>query len=214
LFVIDALVAGLLTAVWYFGFTRYNYRLGIQALRRVSAACASEGSIVQARWLGSSRLQANLRFSTHWFERVRVTVRLCPRPIPFQWLLWLFRKQKETVTFEADLDYAPGFPLEVFRHNWFTHGNTALASDSHDWLISRHGPVVFTTRPQWTHELPPVVHTFMTSTGHSLLSVRLRSESPHLSATIALDTLCDQESAAGFLTVLRDLAAGASASRQ
>jgi hypothetical protein len=214
LFVIDALGAVLLAGVWYFGFTRHNYRRGIQTLRRVSAACATEGSIVQARWLGSSRLQANLRFSTHWFERVKVTVRLCPRPIPFQWLLWTYRKQKETLTFEADLDCAPGFPLEVFRHSWFTHGKVALASDSQDWLISRHGPVVFTTRPEWTHELPPVVHTFMTSTGHSLLNVRLGSKSPHLAATIALDALSDQEAAAGFLTVLRDLAAGASASRQ
>ncbi len=212
--VIDGLVAAILTAVWYFAFTRYNYRRGIQTLRRVSAACANEGSIVRARWLGSSRLQANLHFSTSWFDRVRVTVRLCPRPIPIQWLVWAYRKQKETVTFEADLDYAPSSPLEVFRQSWFTHGNMSIASDSQDWLISRHGPVVFTTRPQWTHELPPVVHTFMTSTGHSLLDVRLRSKSPHLAATINLDALSDQESAAGFLNVLRELAAGASASRQ
>ncbi len=211
---IDAAIAAFAAGAWYFAFTRYNYRRGVQALRRVSAACASEGSIVQARWQGSSRLQANLRFPTQWFERVRVTLRLCPRPVPFQWLLWIARKQKETFTFEADLDCAPGSALEIFRQSWFTHGNMALAADSQDWLISQLGPVVFTTRPQWTHELPPVVHTFMTSTGRSLLSVRLRSKSPHLTATIALDALADQESAAGFLTVLRDLAADASTSRQ
>jgi hypothetical protein len=54
----------------------------------------------------------------------------------------------------------------------------------------------------------------MTSRGHSLISVRFRPESPHLVATVALDAVSDQEAAAGFLTVLRDLAAGASASRQ
>ena len=210
----DAIVAGLAAAVWYFGFARYNYRRGIQALRWVSAACAAEGNIVQARWLGPSRLQANLRLATHWFERVRVTVRLFPRPIPFQWLLCIFRKQKETLTFEADLDCVPGFPLEVFRHRWFTRGDIALAAESQDWLMSRPGPVVFTTRPQWTNQLPPVVQTFMTSRGHSLISVRFRPESPHLVATVALDAVSDQEAAAGFLTVLRDLAAGASASRQ
>jgi hypothetical protein len=59
-----------------------------------------------------------------------------------------------------------------------------------------------------------VVHTFKTSRGHSLLSLRFRPESPHLAATVALDTLSDKESAAGFMTVLRDLAAGASALRQ
>ena len=74
--------------------------------------------------------------------------------------------------------------------------------------MSRPGPVVFATRPQWTNELPPVVHTFMTSRGHSLISVRFRSVSPHLVAIVALDAVSDQEAAAGFLTALRDLAAG------
>ena len=211
---IEAIAAVLVAAAWYFGFARYNYRRGIRALRWVSAACAAEGNIVQARWLGPSRLQANLRLATHWFERVRVTVRLLPRPMPVQWLLCILRKQKETLTFEADLDCVPGFPLEVFRHRWFTRGNIAVAAESQDWLMSRPGPVVFATRPQWTNELPPVVHTFMTSRGHSLISVRFRPESPHLVATVALDAVSDQEAAAGFLTVLRDLAAGASASRQ
>ena len=116
----DAIAAGLVAAGWYFGFARYNYRRGMEALRWGSAACGAEGNIAQSRWLGPSRLQANLRLATHWFECVRVTVRLFPRPIPFQWLLCIFRKQKETLTFEADLDCAPGFPLEVFRHRWFT----------------------------------------------------------------------------------------------
>jgi hypothetical protein len=213
-FLIDAMGAALVALGWYFAFTRYNYRRGIQALRWVSTACADEGSIVQARWLGASRLQANLRLATHWFERVRVTVRLFPRPLPFHWLLCIFRKQKETLTFEADLDCAPGFALEVFRQRWFNRGEVALAADSQNWLIARPGPVVFSTRPQWTNELPPVVHTFMTSRGHNLISVRFRPESPHLVATIALEAVSDQEAAKGFLTVLHDLATGASASRQ
>ena len=78
---IEAMAAVLAAAVWYFGFARYNYRRGVRALRWVTA-CAAEGNIGQARWLGPSRLQANLRLATHWFERVRVTVRLLPRPMP------------------------------------------------------------------------------------------------------------------------------------
>jgi len=54
----------------------------------------------------------------------------------------------------------------------------------------------------------------MTSRGHNLISVRFRSKSPHLTATVALETLSDRQASAGFLDVLRDLAAGASTSRQ
>jgi hypothetical protein len=54
----------------------------------------------------------------------------------------------------------------------------------------------------------------MTARGHNLISVRFRSESPHIAATVPLEALSDEQAAAGFLSVLRELAAGASASRQ
>src|SRR5581483_5657912 len=126
-----------------------------------------------------------------WFENARITIKLLPRPIPIQWVVCLWRRQKETLTFEADLDYSPTFQLE----------------------ISRPGPVVLTTRTEWTHELTPVVNTLMTSRGHSLITVRFRPDSPNLAATIPLDALADEEATAAFLNVLRDLAAGASASK-
>jgi len=54
----------------------------------------------------------------------------------------------------------------------------------------------------------------MTSRGHNLVSVRFRPESPHLAATVPLEALPDEQATAAFLSVLRDLAAGASTSRQ
>jgi hypothetical protein len=74
--------------------------------------------------------------------------------------------------------------------------------------------VVLTTSNQWQQELPPIVNTLMTSRGHSLLKVRLRPESPHLACTMDLDSLSGEEAVAGFLGVLREVAAGASRSRQ
>lgn len=219
LLLIDAVGAVALSAFWYFCFASYNRRRAIQALRWVETACSGEGRIVKAEWLSPSRLHAQLDFATHWFDQARVTVHLFPRPLPFKWLYCVWRRQKETVTFEADLGYAPSLMLEVFRHSWVTGkrtsmDRTSLDEDSRDWSLIRPGPVVFTTASQWAQELPPVVRTFMTSRGHTLLSVRLRSQSPHLAVTIPLGALSDQESAAGFMKVLRDLAAGASASRQ
>jgi hypothetical protein len=214
LVLIDALSAVGLLGLWYFCFARYNRRKGALALRWVEAACSTKGRIVETHWSGASRLQARLRFAAHWFENARVTVRLSPRPLPFKWLFSLWRKQKETLTFEADLDCAPSFQLEVFRHRWLTQGHHSLAAGPQDWLISRPGPVVLTTRTHWNQELTPVVNTLMTSRGHSLLSVRFRPQSPHLAATVSLEALSDEQTAACFLNVVRDLAAGASTHRQ
>jgi hypothetical protein len=200
--------------LWYWGVLNYHRRKGEQALRWVEAACSGKARVSESRWINICRLQATMRFAAHWFENARVTVRLLPRPIPFQWLLCLWRQQHETLTFEADLDYTPGFHLDVFRHRWLTYKHRNPGSTSRHWQISRPGPVVLTTRTEWSQELAPVVNTLMTSRGHNLVSVRFRPESPHLVATVPLDALSDEETAAGFLSVLRDLAAGASTSRQ
>jgi hypothetical protein len=179
----------------------------------VESACATRGRLVETKWLSASRLQAHFSFATHWFENARVTIKLLPRPIPVQWLVCLWRRQKETLTFEADLDYSPNFHLEISRHRWLTQKPKEISNPQRNWTISRPGPVVLTTRTEWTHELTPVVNTLMTSRGHSLMTVRFRPDSPNLAATIPLEALADEEATAAFLNVLRDLASGASASR-
>jgi hypothetical protein len=212
-FLVGILAAAVLVAIWYFCFTRYNRGRGIEVLRRVEAACSGQGQVVDARWLNGSRLQAHLRFAAHWFENARVTVRLLPRPLPTQWLVSRWHRQKETVTFEADLGCAPRLQLEVIRHRWVTSSESPSTKSKRSWSVVRPGPVVMTTSAEWRQELPPIVNTLMTTRGHHLLNVRFRPDSPHLAATIDLEALSDDETALGFFGVLRDLAAGASASR-
>jgi hypothetical protein len=208
---ISGIVAVAALLLWYVGFTQYNRRKGMKALHWVETACVGEGRIVDSRWLGTSRVKAQLRFTRQPIEDASVTVRLRPRPLLVHWALSLWRGQKETLTFEANLDHVPTFNLEVMRHRWFTHNSPpSTETGSHKWIISRPGPVVLTTRTHWNQELTPVVNTLMTSRGHNLISVRFRSKSPHLTATVALDSLSDPQAGAGFLDVVRELAAGAS----
>jgi len=214
LLLIDVVTAAVLVGLWYFFLARYNRRKGIRALRWVEVACSNRARIVEAHWIGTSRLQANLRFAAHFFENARLTIRLLPRPVPVQWLLSWWHKQRETVTFEADLDYVPSIHLEVRRHRWLTHRTGKMRDRGRNWVVARPGPVVLTTSTQWRQELPPIVHTLMTSRGHDLISVRFGPNSPHLAATIDLEALSGEEAAASFLGVVRDLAAGASTSRQ
>ena len=206
-------IASLVVFAWYLLFSRYNRRKGTLVLQWVEAACAARGRIVETKWLNASRLQAHFSFATHWFENARVTIRLLPRPIPLQWIISLWQRQREILTFEADLDYSPAFHLEVSRHRWLTEKPKEIANPDRNWIVSRPGPVVLTTRTEWTHELTPVVNTLMTSRGHHLLTVRFRPDSPNLAATIPLEALADEQTTASFLSVLRDLAAGSSASR-
>ena len=125
---IDALSAIVLLGVWFFYFARYNRRKGATALHWVEAACSNKGRMLDARWLGVSQLHARFGFSAHWFDNARVTIRLRPRPIPFKWFVSIWHKQKETLTFEADLDGAPAFHLDVFHHRWLSQRHGQLSS--------------------------------------------------------------------------------------
>ncbi len=214
LIAIDALCATTVVILWYLLFTRYNRRKGTLILQWVEAACATRGRVVEMKWLSTSRLQVHLSFAAHWFENARVTIKLLPRPVPIQWILCLWRRQRETITFEADLDDTPSFHLDISRHRWLTQKPKEVSNPARNWTISRPGPVILTTRTEWTHELTPLVNTLMTSRGHNLLTVRFRRDSPNLAATIPLDALSDEETTASFLSVLRELAAGSSTSRQ
>ena len=213
LIVIATLCATVVDVLWFVLLSRYNRRKGGLILRWVEAACATRGRVVESKWLSRNCLQAHLSFAAHWFENARVTIRLLPRPVLIQWLICVWRRQRETVTFEADLDDSPAFHLEISRHRWLTQKPKEISNPRRNWTVSRPGPVVLTTRTEWTHELTPLVNTLMTSRGHNLLTVRFRPDSPNLSATVPLDSLSDEETTAAFLSILRDLAAGSSASR-
>ena len=216
LLVIDVVCAVAALGGWYLFFAAYNRRRGAEALRWVQSACAGKGRVADAHWIGSSRLYARLQFPSRSFENARVTLRFRPRALPLRWLLSRWRKQKETLTFEADLGGSPSFHLEVVRHRWCAHsrGVTNSKRDQREWDIYEPGPIVLTTRTHWKEDATPELNALMSVRQQDVLQVRFRPQSPQFSATIALDALDDPRTAASFLTTLRELAAGASAHRQ
>ncbi len=140
LLLIDVLSAVVVMAAWFFYFARYNRRKGAAALHWVEAACSNKGQMLDSRWLSQTLLQARFGFPAHWFDNARVTIRLRPRPIPFKWFVSIWHKQKETLTFEADLDSTPSFHLDVFRHRWLSQRHSQLSSQPREWSVSRPGP--------------------------------------------------------------------------
>jgi len=216
LLAIDAVCAVTAVGLWYFLFAAYNRRKGAAALRWVESACAGRGRVLEARWLGSSRLHARLMFASRSFENARVIMKFRPRALPVHWFLSCWRKQKETLTFEADLGGSPQFHLEVVRHRWCAHsrGSGIRRRDDRDWDVYEPGPVILTTKTHWKDDPVAELNALMAVRHQEVLQVRFRPESPQFSATIKLDALDDPRTAASFLSTLRELAAGASAHRQ
>lgn len=208
---IVVVVAGVLAFLWYAWFTRYNRRRGAVVLSWVQAACLGHGRIVHPRWQASSSLlKATLNLSSRWFENARLTIRLLPRPLPVQWFLSRYGKREETLTFEADMGFPPGFDLNVIRHRWSGHsGNKSTRRRT--WNIHRPGPVVLTTKEDWPAELSPVVNALTSWRDKDFVSVRFNPTSPHFVATVALENLSNQQAAATLLGLFRELAASSSA---
>jgi hypothetical protein len=210
--IVDAAIAFTALLLWYLWFAHYNRQRALGILKWVQSACADKARITKASWSGSARLLAELRFPPHMFEHARVTVRLLPRAIPIKWALSRWRKEKETLAFEADLDSAPRFQLEVHNHRWSGQNNKSAGDKN--WVVTRPGPVVLTSRTRWEQELSPVIAALLASRERNFKTVRFSPQSPHLSATLDIDTLPDQQAATEWLEALRELAAGASTSRQ
>jgi hypothetical protein len=219
---IDVVVAGTLFFLWYAWFVRYNRKRAGNVLQWVQAACLGKGRVADLRWqASSSRLKATLHLSSRWFEDARLTIRLLPRPLPVQWALSRWRQQQETLTFEANMGFPPGFHLDVIRHRWSGHtgaqgsgskGSGSLEStDTRTWTVTRPGPVILTTKEDWPVELSPVVNALASWRDKDFVGVRFNSKSPHFTATVALENLSDQKAASALLGLFRELAASSSA---
>jgi len=214
---IDVVVGLALCFLWYAWFVHYNRRRAGDVLQWVQAACLGKGRVVNLRWqASSSRLNATLHLSSRWFEEAHLTIRLLPRPLPVQWALSRWRQQQETLTFEADMGFPPGFHLDVIRHRW--SGRTGAKSSgakgstgTRTWTVSRPGPVILTTKEDWPVELSPVVNALASWRDKDFVGVRFNSSSPHFTATVALENLSDQKAAASLLGLFRELAASSSA---
>jgi hypothetical protein len=227
LILIDVVAAVALSCIWYAWFVRYNRRRAGNVLQWVQAACFGKGRVENLRWqASSSRLKATLQLSSRWFDDARLTIRLLPRPLPVQWALSRWRQEQETLTFEADMGFPPGFHLDIIRHRWSGYSGAKIsgakdlgakslgAKDStgaRAWTITRPGPVILTTKEDWPVELSPVVNALASWRDKDFVGVRFNSTSPHFTATVALENLSDQKAASALLGLFRELAASSSA---
>lgn len=213
--IVIGLVAGA-TAIglWYLWFARVNRKQSARILQWVEAVFAGHGHVIGVEWLSASRLQVRLRLASNLFQRAGLMIELRPRELPLHWLLARLRRKPETLTFEADLDCPPVFNLEVHNHRWCGRTRKRIPMDARRALIEHCGPFVLTTRTDWQREITTMMTALVASRDCDFLTVCFRRSSPHFSATVPLESLSPQaQTGPDLFDVLRELAAGASASR-
>lgn len=203
------------TLLWYLFFRRYNRRQGEQAVKWIRAALGESGQIVAVRWLGPSFLQVSLRLETTLFQHPALMVRLLPRQMPLDWLRHWWRHQPATVTWQADLDTPPCFNLEVCQHRWCGRSEKRLSLEQAQWTYEPVTPLILTSSQNWQREVTATVNAWLSYRPREVLSLGLHPTSPHFSAVIPLECIsAEARAGANIFETLRELAAGASASRQ
>jgi len=209
------LVVGATAVVaWYLFFLRYNRREAARVVEWIQAALAGKGQVAANRWLGPSIFHVALRLGTSMFRRPAVMVRLTPREFPLKWLRQWWRREPATLTFEADLDVAPGFDLQVYQHRWSGRSNKRLSPDPDRWEFEQVTPLIMASRQCWQPEVAGMMNALLICRNREVLSCGFHRTSPHFSATIPLECISPEGRAgSNIFDTLRELAAGASASR-
>ncbi len=209
---INVAAGAALIVVWYAWFARANRRKSAEVLRRIKLAFAGQVQIAGVRWSSASRLLIRLRVLSSLFQHASMMVQLRERELPLSWLWWRIKNKQETVTFEADLECAPAFNLEVHNQRWC--GRTRRAPRRQQaTALERCGPFVLTTRHDWQRDIMTMMTALVASRDCDFLSVSFRRVSPHFTATVPLDSLLrDPQGEVEIFEVLRELASCAQTS--
>jgi hypothetical protein len=214
--VIEVLAGIVLVSVWYLWFFRTNRLRSRLLIEQIRTALGGHAQIVGVHWISPSRFHVRLRLFPEIFRHCSVAVQLIPRELPLSWFLSAIRNQRETLTFEADLDVPPGFSLEVHNQRWSGHSGRKRRRP-HLHHVEACGPFVLTTRTDWQREITAMMNALVASRDSDFLSVSFRRTSPHFAASVPVSSLSSEHTAryGGYdmFDVLRELADCASASR-
>jgi hypothetical protein len=200
--------------VWHFCYSRVSRRRAMEVLGWIDALLCGQGHATGIRWESASRFEVPLRLRSTTFRNANVRVRLAPRELPLNWLFGKLRKEQETMIFEADLDLAPPFSLELQSYRLFARTRKELKPDTPGWTFEQTTPFILTTRKDWQREITGVITSLLSCPDRQFLSIAFSRHSPHFQATLALDSISPQsDSRTAIFDSLRELATGSSASQ-
>lgn len=203
---------GAVALAWYMFFVRYNRSRAIEVLRRIERSLSGHGHVTGIHWVDPSKFQVPVRLNTNVFRRATVVVRIKPREMPFRWFMDWMHRRPETLTFEADLDCAPGFNLVVHNHRWWGRTSRKLSPDPKSWQFDQTTPLLLSTRQGRHGNTAAMLNALFRCREKDFLKVLFRRNSPHFSATLPLETVAAADGE-NLFDLLLEVASGASTSR-
>lgn len=202
-FVLVALFCG----SWYWISKRLARRKAARILRWIQASLASQGRVIGMRWISLSCFKVSLRLNSSLFQHAWMIVELAPRGTPVTWLCSRLGKQQDRVIFQADLDWAPTFSLDVHNFRCFARSSRKISPPHSKWTFEQTGPFIITTRMDWQKEITSAMGSLGTG-NREFLNVRFNRHSPHFSVTMPLQAISPGCPTRGHLVdSVRELAA-------
>ena len=198
---LDAALAALMIAGWYFAWREVNRLKAERILSCVRDAVAGRAGVSRACWRGASHFDVELRF-TAAFRESWLSVDLMPREMPIHWMIARLRKRTEQVTFRAELEHRSATSLIVANRKW--GGRTSKAAALPDECYSL-GMLVITTREDWQCETA-IIQRILAARSSEMIEVEFRKKSPQLVVTAPLSSLMQDEDDAGLFGLLQELA--------
>jgi hypothetical protein len=205
--------AAVFCATWYWLALRHNRNKSLTILRWIQASLAGQGAVTGMRWIAPSQFKVSIRVLSGVFQRAWMLVELRPCELPIHWVLAKLRNQQDMITFQADLDLAPAFSLDVHNSRWFARSSRKASFGNRRWVVEQTGPFVITTRMDWQKEITAAMTSLAGSGNREFLNIRFRRTSPHFSVTIPLEAIAPTSPTRNYMfDAVRELANSSSAS--
>lgn len=198
--------------IWRLYYARKAKQRAFQVLGWIEGLLSGQGHISGIEWKTSCSFSLPLQLREHTFRSATLRVNLIPRELPLKWATAKIKDLQETLVFEADLDWAPPFSLELQSYRLFARTRKELTPDTPGWNFEQTTPFVLTTRKDWQIEISSVISSVLSCQERQFLSIAFSRESPHFTATLALSSIApDSPYRSDIFPSLRELATSASA---
>lgn len=197
---------------WHFFYARKSRKRAFEVLGWIEDLLCGHGHVAGIKWQGASSFHLPIRLRSNAFHNASLRVNLIPRELPLNWLVSKIKKTQETLVFESDLDWAPPFTLELQSYRLFARTRKDLAPEDPGWNYEQSTPFILTTRKDWQREITSVISSLLSCPDRQFLSIAFKQQSPHFTATMALDSIAPTSTCrTEIFDSLRELATGASA---
>src|SRR5690242_13989732 len=98
---------------WHLYYARKSRKRAFEVLGWIEDLICGHGHVAGIKWQRASTIHVPVKLRVNAFHNASLNVNLIPRELPHKWAMAKIKKLQETLVFQADLDWAPPFSLEL-----------------------------------------------------------------------------------------------------